>query len=208
MSHTATLPVVRFSLAGVLAIIITFLLFFIMQDLIRSTTNALPVDNNPGVELNFVKLKPNPPVKPPHRIQPPPEATNPPPPPVIPPLVKPGVTTIPVTVTDITTGTETRHPDRGGVLVVDGDFLPVMKVSPVYPVAARTKGIEGYTIVEYTVTTKGTTRDIRVIDSDQGTIFNKVSINAAAKFKYKPRVIDGTAVEVRGVKNKFIFKLD
>lgn len=208
MSHTATLPVVRFSLAGFLAIIITFLLFFLMQDLIRNSANILPVDSGTGMVIDFVKVRQDTPVVHKKHVKPPPDVTKPPPPPMIEPLVNPRVTRIPVPVTGIPTGTETDHPFGGGFLPVDGDFLPIMKVTPVYPAVARTRGIEGYTIVEYTVTAKGTTRDIRVIESDQGTIFNRVSVEAAAKFKYKPRVIDGTAVEVHGVQNKFNFTLE
>ena len=37
--------------------------------------------------------------------------------------------------------------------------------------------------------------------------FDQAAINAVLKFKYKPRVIAGQAVEVQGVQNKFTFKL-
>ena len=36
-------------------------------------------------------------------------------------------------------------------------------------------------------------------------IFHKPSIEAAEKFKYKPRIIDGEAVEVFDVTNRFIY---
>ena len=207
MSHTASMPVVRFSLAGILSIFITFLLFFLMQDLIRNTTNILPDDNGPGYVLNFVRVKPVEQVKHIDHVPPPPEVDRQPEIPPIDSFENPTVGQIPITMAhigkDIGSG-----PGTGGAPAGEGDYLPIFKVIPVYPISASTRGIEGYTIVEYTVTTKGTTRDIRVIESDQGTIFNKVSIDAAAKFRYKPRVIDGTAVEVNGVKNKFTFQLE
>lgn len=91
----------------------------------------------------------------------------------------------------------------------EGEFLPIVKVAPIYPVSASSRGIEGECMVEYTVTITGSTRDVRVIDelcSFNG--FKKPSIAAASRFKYKPRVINGEAVEVRRVRNNFVYILD
>lgn len=91
----------------------------------------------------------------------------------------------------------------------EGEFLPIVKVAPIYPVSASSRGIEGECMVEYTVTTTGATKDIRVIDelcTFQG--FKKPSVVAAGRFKYKPRVINGEAVEVQRVRNNFVYILD
>ncbi len=88
----------------------------------------------------------------------------------------------------------------------DGDYLPIVKTQPKYPTRAQSRGIEGYCTVEYTVTQTGETKDIKIADCPQ-TIFAKASMKAAAKFKYKPKVIDGDAIEVPGVRNRFIFKI-
>jgi len=59
------------------------------------------------------------------------------------------------------------------------------------------------------VTKQGGTKDIRVIDSKpESTIFHKAAIKSAAKFKYKPRTEDGKPIEVPGVKNRIVFKLE
>ena len=39
--------------------------------------------------------------------------------------------------------------------VGEGDYLPIVKVSPIYPQRAQSRGIEGYCTVQYTVTTPG-----------------------------------------------------
>ena len=44
-------------------------------------------------------------------------------------------------------------------------------------------------------------------DQCTSSLFHRSSIQAALKFKYKPRVIDGEAVEVPGVQNKFTFEI-
>jgi protein TonB len=90
--------------------------------------------------------------------------------------------------------------------VSDGEYLPIVKVAPIYPQRAAARGLEGYVIVEYTVTTTGDTRDVVVIESTSS-LFDRAAVDSAMKYKYKPRVIDGTAVEVVGVTTKIIFEL-
>ena len=41
----------------------------------------------------------------------------------------------------------------------DGDYLPIVKIAPAYPMVARNRGIEGHCLVEYTVTPAGTVKD-------------------------------------------------
>ena len=63
--------------------------------------------------------------------------------------------------------------------------------------------------MQYTVTKQGTVRDVQVIkDQCSSSLFHKASKDAATKFKYKPRIVDGQAVEVPGVKNQFTYKLE
>ena len=90
----------------------------------------------------------------------------------------------------------------------DGDYLPIVKVAPVYPRRAVDRGIEGYVIVEFTVTKTGAVRDPRVVEYEPSTIFNKAALAAALKFKYKPRIVNGEAIEVHGVLNKITFQLE
>ncbi len=90
----------------------------------------------------------------------------------------------------------------------DGEYLPIVKVAPIYPRRAQTRGITGYCIVEYTVTKTGSIRDPQPVDCNPSGIFERASIKAAEKFKYKPRVVDGEAIEVAGVQNKFTYELE
>jgi len=90
----------------------------------------------------------------------------------------------------------------------DGEYLPIVKIAPIYPHRAQLKGIEGNCVVMYTVTTNGSVRDVSVIEHMcDNRIFWSPSITAAKKFKYKPRIIDGEAVEVHRVTNRFIYDL-
>lgn len=100
-----------------------------------------------------------------------------------------------------------------GGLSADGEYLPIVKVAPRYPQRALSRGYEGWVIIEYTVTTNGSVRDAFVVDGWNSTTekpttwFNRAALKAAEKYKYKPRVIEGTPVEVPGVQTKITFKL-
>lgn len=94
-----------------------------------------------------------------------------------------------------------------GLQATDGEYLPIVKVAPQYPRRALEKGTEGYVRLEYTVTKQGTVRDPRVIESSPKGVFDKAAIKSALRYKYKPRVVDGTPVEVSGVRTKISFKI-
>ena len=98
--------------------------------------------------------------------------------------------------------------DGSGVGTGDGEYLPIVKVAPIYPRRAQTRGITGYCIVEYTVTTSGRIRDPKTVDCEPSGVFERASLKAAEKFKYKPRVVDGQPIEVAGVQNKFTYELE
>jgi len=100
--------------------------------------------------------------------------------------------------------------DVGGIGIGtgDGEYLPIVKIAPSYPIAAMSKGLEGTCTVEYTVTTTGATKDISIVPGECPRVFARASIQAAKKFKYKPRQEDGKTIEVPNVRNMFIFELD
>lgn len=87
----------------------------------------------------------------------------------------------------------------------DGDIIPLVAIQPDYPRRALERGIEGYVVVTFIITTAGITRDITVVESTSS-IFERSAIRAAERLKYKPRIIDGTAVEVEHF-YKFTFEL-
>jgi periplasmic protein TonB len=66
--------------------------------------------------------------------------------------------------------------------------------------------LEGYVLLEFTVTSEGLVRDPRVIESSHQ-IFERAAVDAVLRFRYRPRVIDGNAVEVPGVRFRITFEL-
>jgi len=81
--------------------------------------------------------------------------------------------------------------DRTG----EGDIIPIVVIRPMYPREAAINGIEGWVRVEFTILPDGTVRDPRVIDADPPLVFNREALRAILKWKFKPRVVEGMAVE-------------
>ncbi len=94
-----------------------------------------------------------------------------------------------------------------GVSASDGEYLPIVKVAPQYPRRAAAKGIEGYVILEFTVTKLGTVINPVVLEAKPKGYFERSAKKAVKRFKYKPTIIDGVALDVPHVKNKIIFRL-
>lgn len=189
--------------------LVTLLLFWVMQYLIATADRSLD-EAERGALVDFVRVKRDEIVER-RQVKPkkPPPPKTPPPEPPAPKLdkLKPSAEKMAISAVPVETDIELSS---GGFSlgVGEGDYLPIVKVAPVYPQRALSRGIEGECIVEFTVTRSGTTRDARAVDGQCRSVFEKASVAAALKFKYKPRVIDGQAVEVPGVRNKFTYRIE
>jgi bla regulator protein blaR1 len=91
--------------------------------------------------------------------------------------------------------------------VADGEFLPIVRVAPIYPTQAAQQRLEGHVIVEFTVTENGTIADVTVVESSDS-VFEQSAIDAALRFRYRPRVVNGEPVRVPGVRNMFTYQLE
>jgi TonB family protein len=59
-------------------------------------------------------------------------------------------------------------------------------------------GIEGWVHLRFTVTEQGATTDIQIVDADPKGYFEQSARKAVEKYKYKPRIENGTAMARRG----------
>jgi protein TonB len=197
----------RYAFSIVVGIAITLSLLFIMHLLIEHAEDAISTERTRH-QLDFVRVKRNEtlnvddytPEKPP----PPPEL-----PPEIPPQdmdsIDPNAPTINIAPPPVATDINVGGP--GGMNIAEGDYLPIVRVAPVYPARALSRGIEGYVDMSFTVTTTGTVKDPVVMFSTSS-LFERAATRAVLKFKYKPRVVDGVPVDVPGVKTRISFQIE
>lgn len=87
-------------------------------------------------------------------------------------------------------------------------LMPLVKISPEYPARAATAGIEGYVIVEYTVTRLGLVTDPKVIESSPKGYFERAALRAIKGFRYNPHQVDGVPTDIHGVRQQFTFELE
>jgi protein TonB len=195
----------RYLFGVAMGVVVTLALFVLMNALISNNKSALtegtPFDITDMVrvdddeELQIKKRKPDPP--------PPPDE---PPPDMPTPDFETSDVSQGIDIGAVNTSVDLNIAGTGG-FTQDGEYLPIVKVAPIYPRRAQTRGIEGYVILEFTVTKTGAVADPLVVESKPPGIFDRAATNAALKFKYKPKVVDGVAISVPGVRNRITFEL-
>ena len=89
----------------------------------------------------------------------------------------------------------------------EDSYYPIKRYAPVYPRIALEQSIEGCVMVKYTVTKEGNILNPEVLWSVPSNIFDRATIRAAKKYRYRPQVANGQAVEVLNVKSIVVFKV-
>jgi len=199
----------RYFVGLTLAVVMTFFLLWGMQTLISGGNNAL-TEAPRGNVLDFIRLKKDQDVTKKERKPQKPAKPKTPPPPMVQPQIQQANPNTDAVSTSFGADIQADATLAGGLNIDagDGDYLPIVKVAPIYPRRAQSRGIEGYVIVEFVVTKNGSVREVKVIEAKPESIFDRAAMDAALKFKYKPRVVDGVAMEVAGVQNKISFQID
>ena len=84
-----------------------------------------------------------------------------------------------------------------GLAGFDTDVIPVVRVQPAYPRRAKQAGIEGYVTMEVLIRADGTVTRARVMESDPPRLFDEAALRAIERWKFRPKIVDGTPVEQR-----------
>src|SRR5688572_15051419 len=90
----------------------------------------------------------------------------------------------------------------------DRDVIPLVRINPDYPPRALSRGLEGWVQVQFTITATGTVKDPVVVDAMPKNIFDDAALKAIARWRYNPKVENGTAVERVGVQTRIVFQLE
>ncbi len=79
---------------------------------------------------------------------------------------------------------------------LDTPLMPLVKIPPIYPIRARSLGVEGWVKVRFLVDEKGEVKDIRILKSKPRGFFEKSTIEAISRWKFNPPILDGSPVKV------------
>ena len=91
---------------------------------------------------------------------------------------------------------------------MDGEMVPLVRVNPIYPIGAIQRGIEGWVEVLFDVNAYGMVENPEVVAFEPSSVFNRATVTAISKFRYKPRVVDGQSYGVNGVRFRMVYTLD
>ncbi len=195
----------RLLTSALLAIAVTFGLFLFMHKLISSGTgDREDLEAIAGIHFGPVEIPDDITTKSRRIPQKPPPPKNPPPPPRMQ-VAKQDQSVQNMPVLDMP-NLDVPLSGGEGIFIgnfqqvdrkAEGDIIPVVVIRPMYPREAAISNIEGWVKVEFTITEVGTVKDPRVIEAQPARIFNREAIRAILKWKFKPRVVDGVAVERR-----------
>ncbi|MAI81186.1 MAG: energy transducer TonB [Gammaproteobacteria bacterium] len=204
----------RFLASLLLGVAVTLVLFFIMQALIDSGDQAYRSDSD-GQIMEFVRIKDDESLSLKDRRKPkkpePPKEPPPPPKMIVEKQVKPTMNKVKIDIPNIDLPTIAGGgPFLGnwaGNPLAEGDVLPIVRIDPQWPREALVEGIEGYVIVEVIIAADGSVASAVVIESVPRRLFDRNVIRAVLKWKFKPRIINGVAVERRAIQ-RLDFSLD
>lgn len=84
---------------------------------------------------------------------------------------------------------------------------PTKRSVPRYPFRAVEDGREGWVIVQLDVDAGGKPLNAQVVEAVGGPYFNRASLKALKKFRFKPATLEGKAVAVTNVRYKFTYAL-
>lgn len=198
---------IRFIIAFLMACVVTFGLFYLMQNMILVEGEL--DDSGATKVVDFVRVKRTEDVKKKEREPPKKEKFDDEPPP--PDFALDQSSDMSGGGIGISAGVDTALSlDTGAgfsMASADGDAVPMVRVPPQYPERAMQRGIEGRVLIEFTISKSGSVKNPKVIAYEPSKIFNKAALKAVSQWKYNPKIENGNAVEQNGIRISIPFRL-
>jgi protein TonB len=192
--------------ASVIAALVTFTLFWVMQALIGVTGELR--EGRVSAKVDFIRLRKDTQVETKKREIPEKQLPDKPPP-------LPDMNFAPSRLGDgeaLALDFGVGDLDVGGSGLglggSDSDAVPVVRVNPQYPIRAAERGIEGWVELEFTITASGTVKNAVVIAAKPARIFDAEALRAISKWRYNPKIVEGKPVERSGMKVRLRFRLE
>lgn len=192
--------------------IITLILFYFMSSLISNTPTLLKTQEDIGM-VEFIRTKPPSRLDEKKRSLPPKKTKK---------IKSPKMKQLSLALSKpIKSLSQMDSPDLNSLLKSNGPAVgglggsafgsgvtPLIRIEAQYPRRAAQQGLQGWVILQFDITALGTVSNIQILDFKPTNIFNKNSIKALRKWKYRPKTEDGKAVKQKNLKVKLEFKLE
>ncbi len=202
----------RIIIGLVLGLGVTFALFVLMAYLIKADVRPPTAEKLPTIQISMIEPDDDVNLRK-RRLPKKPEPPKNPPPPRTPKVAKaerPKVRNMNLNLGKIDVnlaGSGLYLGAPGGANMGDGDAIPMVVIQPRYPRKAAMEGIEGWVKFKFTISPDGTPVDVELIDANPRRIFERAARRAIYKWKFKPKVVDGKAMEQHNMVYTMQFQL-
>jgi len=95
--------------------------------------------------------------------------------------------------------------DRAPTVFADGEVLPIRRPVVNYPESAIRRGLEGDCVVSMDVSAKG--RPFNIVADCTDAVFQRAAVQAISRVEFRPKIVEGAALERRNVVYPLSFKL-
>ena len=187
----------------IIALSVTFAIFFIIQALI-SQASELNKSNKAPNFIEFIRIKQDDSLQERKRTIPdkPPTPKRPPQPQVELDVSKPPPTAnLDFDMPDFSLPTDFSGAFMGNLESMGtgtSQLIPIVKVAPRCPREAQISGIDGSVTLILNVNANGRVSTIQVKSAKPTRVFNSEAIKAVKRWQFKPKTIDGIAVDQKG----------
>ncbi|NVJ50044.1 MAG: energy transducer TonB [Gammaproteobacteria bacterium] len=191
---------------------ITFGLFILMSVLVQNEGGRVEKTDYSAIDYGSLEIdrqvkrkERRAPKKPPPPKEPPPPETQ-----KVSKVTKPTVTQMNIQLSKLDVNVQGEGMFIGSMeqmMTQDGEAIPLMIIEPQYPRKAAMDGITGYVRFRFTVKADGYPKDVEIVDANPRRVFDREARRAIYRWKFKPKVVDGKAVEQPNMYYTLEFKL-
>ncbi|MFL2700644.1 MAG: energy transducer TonB [Gammaproteobacteria bacterium] len=193
-----------------LTFIISIIIFLIIQSLITRDSN-LNLENDSKSYLEFIRIRQDDSLEQRTRTLPdkPPQPKRPPQPEIeLDDTKPPPIQNLDIDIPDFDVPTDFKGAFLGDISNLGSgtsQLIPLVKVAPRCPPEAALAGINGEVLLNLLVNASGRVEKIRLLRANPPRVFNREATRAVRRWQFKPKTIDGVAVEQQGeLKVEFI----
>tara|TARA_B100000963_G_scaffold336752_1_gene332089 strand:+ start:486 stop:1112 length:627 start_codon:yes stop_codon:yes gene_type:complete len=184
-------------------IVFTFLVFLIIQQLIMRSGDLSRADKKPNL-VEFIRIKQNDnlqertrtlPEKPPKPKRPPQPELN------LDPNKPPPINNFDFDIPDFSLPTDFQGAFLGDISNLTSgtsQLIPIVKVAPRCPREAAMSGINGSVLMLLNVNATGRVDKVVIKQAKPPSLFNAEASRAVRRWQFKPKTIDGVAVDQMG----------
>lgn len=198
---------IRIGISAVVATIVTFCLFLLMQFLIAFDGPQFVLADEPATVIELVS--------------PPPETSasirqlQPPKPQSIPQAllrsdIQPADTGAKIDMTgfqpdklSIDTSVGISHNGQ----LADKAATPLFRAEPRFPPEAARQGLSGWVVLSFSIDETGSVTDIAVVTAEPRNVFEREAVRALRRWKYQPQIVNGKTVKQTNLQVQLDFAL-